>query len=185
MEDVRKNNVPGDYVECGVWRAGNILGMASYLKYHNNTNPQLWLYDTFAGMTVPEDVDLTHDGKAAINIYQTEAVNCLSPIEDVHHTLSHTDYPVDKFRFVVGDICQTLLRQENIPDGISILRLDTDWYASTKIELEVLWDKLSPGGFLIIDDYGHWQGCRKAVDEFFPDHSVLEYIDYTCRLVRK
>ena len=185
LEQVRINNIPGDYVECGVWKAGNILGIARYLEYYNQLNSQLWLYDTFEGMTAPEEIDVTYDGESAMDTYKQESINCHSPIEETQYTLSHTNYPVDKFRFVIGDICQTLLVSENIPDSISILRLDTDWYASTKIELEVLWDKVMPGGFMIIDDYGHWQGCRKAVDEFFPDQTVLKYIDHTCRLIKK
>ena len=72
--------------------------------------------------------------------------------------------------------------QENIPKKIALLRLDTDWYQSTKIELEVLWDRLEPGAPCIIDDYGHWNGCRKAVNEFFEKlqkNYKAEKIDYT------
>jgi hypothetical protein len=79
-----------------------------------------------------------------------------------------------------------MLEEKNLPEQISILRLDTDWYTSTKIELEVLYKKLVKGGILIIDDYGHWQGARKAVDEYFKNKNIwLHYVDYTCRYIIK
>ena len=69
------------------------------------------------------------------------------------------------------------------PEKISILRLDTDWYSSTKKELEILYPKLAKNGVIIIDDYGHWQGCRKACDEYFKNKKILFHrIDYTCRI---
>lgn len=84
-----------------------------------------------------------------------------------------------------GDVEQTLLDESNHPARISLLRLDTDWYHSTRVELEQLYPLLSPGGVLIIDDYGHWEGCRKAVDEYFAANRIrmfLQRIDYTGRL---
>ena len=79
-----------------------------------------------------------------------------------------------------------LALKKNIPKKISLLRLDTDWYESTKIELEILYPLLQKGGILIIDDYGHWGGSKKAVDEFFLDKYVwMHYIDYACRLIIK
>ena len=76
--------------------------------------------------------------------------------------------------------------KKNLPEKISILRLDTDWYESTKIELEVLYPRLMSGGFLIIEDYGHFKGFRKAVDEYFKDNMpYLHYVNYTCRLIIK
>ena len=73
----------------------------------------------------------------------------------------------------------------NLPESISVLRLDTDWYESTKHELECLWPKVSPGGFVLIDDYGHFTGARKAVDEFFGPETFLFRIDYSGRLAQK
>ena len=76
--------------------------------------------------------------------------------------------------------------QDNLPEKISLLRLDTDWYSSTKKELEILYEKVSPGGVIIIDDYGHWGGSKKAVDEFFLNKYVwMHYVDYACRLIIK
>ena len=88
--------------------------------------------------------------------------------------------------FIKGKVEETLNVKQNIPDKISLLRLDTDWYSSTKKELEVLYEKVSPGGVIIIDDYGHWGGAKKAVDEFFKGKYVwMHYVDYACRLIIK
>ena len=181
MEYIRENGIKGDYVECGVWRGGNILGMMRYLEYHNNTEQNIWLYDTFCGMTPPESVDVDFMENKAADIL--DQVFCLNSLDEVKQALTHSNYPSEKVKYVIGDICETLLLKENVPDKIALLRLDTDWYNSTKIELEVLWDKLEMGAPCIIDDYGHWQGCRKAVDEFFgnlPKTHQFEHIDYTC-----
>jgi predicted O-methyltransferase YrrM len=87
-------------------------------------------------------------------------------------------------RFVEGDVVQSLKIESNLPESISVLRLDTDWYESTRAELEVLYPRLSPGGVLIIDDYGHWGGAKKAVDEYFRGRPkpLLQYTDYTGRM---
>lgn len=187
LEYIRNAAIVGDYVECGVWRGGNILGIISYLDFHAITDSNVWLYDTFSGMTAPESVDVDLNNRKAENILNE--VLCAASIEDVRSVLSSSKYPQEKVKYVIGDICQTLLEKDNIPEKISLLRLDTDWYSSTKIELNVLWDKLSTGAPCIIDDYGHWQGCKKAVDEFLenlPIQYELEKIDYTCvRLIKK
>lgn len=184
LEYIRNNNLPGDYVECGVWKGGNILGIMTYLEYHQNLNPNIWLYDTFEGMTNPTLHDVDHVGVFASTVL--DQVKCVSPLQEVRSNLFDSSYPRDKIKFVIGDICQTLLDNTNVPDQIALLRLDTDWYESTKIELEVLWDKLIPNGILIVDDYGHWRGCRKAVDEFFKDkNQTINQIDYTGIWIKK
>jgi hypothetical protein len=187
MEYVRNNNIQGDFVECGVWRGGNILGIMKYLEYYQNTNPNIWLYDTFCGMTPPEDVDVDLMNNKASDIL--DQVFCLNSLEEVKKALSSSNYPEEKVKYIIGDICKTLLLKENVPEKIALLRLDTDWYNSTKIELDVLWEKLEIGSPCIIDDYGHWQGCKKAVHEFFKNidcvHEV-EHVDYTCiRIFKK
>jgi hypothetical protein len=88
-----------------------------------------------------------------------------------------------RIHFHTGMVEDTIPRLA--PERIAILRLDTDWYVSTKHELEWLWPRLSSGGVLIIDDYGHFTGARKAVDEFFGGQTFLFRIDYTGRLVTK
>ena len=101
--------------------------------------------------------------------------------------LYETGYPEEKIHFVQGRVEETI--PASAPDSISLLRLDTDWYESTKHELVHLFPRLSPSGVIIIDDYGHWKGCRKAVDEYFDtgDHPqlLLNRVDYSCRIAVK
>lgn len=180
LEYVRKNNIQGDYVECGVWKGGNILGMMKYLEYHDNVENNIWLYDTFCGMTAPEEIDVDLMDNKAKDILGE--VFCLSSLEEVEQALTESNYPKEKIKYVIGDVCETLKDPKNIPEKISLLRLDTDWYNSTMMELMVLWDKLEIGAPCIIDDYGHWRGCRKATDEFLASLSCshqIEQIDYT------
>ena len=182
LDYVRTNNIQGDFVECGVWRGGNVLGMIKYLESYNITEPNVWLYDTFFGMTMPDDDDKDFLENQASDIL--ENVLCMNSLEEVQTTINNnTNYPREKIKYVVGDVCKTLLNKDNVPNKIALLRLDTDWYASTKVELEVLWDKLEVGAPCIIDDFGHWQGCKKAVYEFLGkrmcDHDFFA-ADYTC-----
>lgn len=178
LEYIRHNNISGDLVECGVWRGGNILGMMEYLFFHNITDRTIWLYDTFQGMTAPSAFDKDLHGTPAINII--DSVKCYASIDDVQNILNRSKYDKNKIKYIIGDINQTLLIDTNIPNNIALLRLDTDWYESTKTELNILYPKLSDKGVLIIDDYGHWQGCKRATDEFFLNKNVvINHIDYT------
>ena len=166
-----ENNIPGDFVECGVWRGGNAL-VASEVIRLLGSEKKVYLYDTFQGMTEPEDLDKTYSNQPALPQYQmlvNEDHNswCYSSLEEVKANFVKRDLLKENLIFVKGDILETLKVAQNIPKTISVLRLDTDWYASTKVELEVLYPRLSAGGFLIIDDFGHWQGSRQAVDEYF------------------
>lgn len=182
LENIRLNNIEGDFVECGVFKGGNILGMMQYCKYYN-LSKTIWLYDTFNGMTQPEDIDIDHQNIKAND--QFNQVICRATLQEVKANLSMCDY--SNIKYIIGDVCQTLLSVNNIPNQISLLRLDTDWYASTKCELEILFPKLTINGSLIIDDYGHWQGCKKAVDEYFYSNNIINYnnIDYTGILIKK
>jgi O-methyltransferase len=176
LEYIRNNEIKGDIVECGVWKGGNILGISEYLNFYK-IEKKIWLYDTFQGMTQPEQVDVDLNGNLAKNILQN--VMCHSPLELVQDVLKTSSFNFDNYKFVVGDINDTLNFEENIPSEISLLRLDTDWYKSTKKELDILYPLLVNKGSLIIDDYGHWNGCKKAVDEYFGDINNFEWIDYT------
>jgi hypothetical protein len=170
LEYVRLNNIPGDFVECGVWKGGNILGAAAYFKYFKLPK-RVWGYDTFEGMTQCEPVDVDYAG-ASGNDWTNQLV--ISEIF-VSELFKNIDCQVE---LIKGDVCETLLSK--IPESICILRLDTDWYKSTKAELEILYPIVNSKGILIVDDYGHWRGSRQAVDEFFNDSDVKkEMIDYT------
>ena len=100
---------------------------------------------------------------------QTETHNewCYASLDDVRKNCIQSGLDLEEVRFIKGDVCQSLRSNENLPAKISVLRLDTDWYESTKSELEILYPKLTNRGVLIIDDYGYWEGARKAVDEYF------------------
>jgi len=182
LEYIRKNDIHGDIIECGVWKGGNILGIIKYIDYYNMYNKQVWLFDTFQGMTNPDDIDIDYKNNSANNIFKNPEIFCYSSLEDVKNNINNLSFNKDliKINFVIGDVSETLQNKINIPNEISLLRLDTDWYKSTKDELEYLYPNLVSGGVLIVDDYGHWNGSRKAVDEFFNDKNVkLEKIDYT------
>jgi O-methyltransferase len=176
LEYIRTNNIEGDWVECGVWLGGNILGMCEYAHRHN-MNRRVWLYDTFQGMTPPEDVDVDYENNKAKDILKQ--VMCEGPLEEVKKVLSQTQYPKDRMNIIIGDVLETLNDSKNLPEQISLLRLDTDWYQSTKKELQVLYPKLISNGVLIVDDFGHWRGSRMAVEEYFDNKLQYKFIDYT------
>lgn len=160
LESIRLNNIDGDLVECGIYRGGNILGMMEYCSFYS-MNKTIWIYDTFSGMTQPSDLDIDHKNKKAID--QLNKIRCFASLCEVQKNLSVSSYK--NIRYVVGDVCETLT--ENNPDKISLLRLDTDWYESTRCELDILFPKLVDQGSLIVDDYGHWQGAKLAFDQYF------------------
>lgn len=191
IQYISQSGVKGDICECGVWRGGSSMAAALKLKSIGDFR-KLWLYDTFAGMSEPTDADKPIIGAvSAFNAWKQHqrgnGLNewCFAPLEHVKHNISSTGYPMDRTKLVLGKVEQTLRVSSNVPDAIALLRLDTDWYESTKAELETLYDKLSPGGVLIIDDYGHWDGVRRAVDEFFasrPRRMLLDRIDQAGRI---
>jgi O-methyltransferase len=190
---VAENGLAGDFVECGVWRGGSVMLMALTLLRLGDTSRDLWLYDTFEGMTAPNDEDVqVMSGRTASDILREHARTAddpfwgVAPRAVVERNLHRTGYPFERFRFVEGDVATTL--PETAPATIALLRLDTDWYASTRHELEQLYPRLVSGGVLIVDDYGYWRGARKASDEFLATlhpRPLLHRIDYTGRICVK
>ena len=197
---VAQRGIPGDIVECGVWRGGSALLASLAVRAHDRPAPRrgwfarstpkrrTWLYDTFEGMTAPTSDDVDNTGITAshyMGTYSDDGRWCYADEADVRGVFASEGFSEDDIRVVKGDVCQTL--RQTRPDSIALLRLDTDWYESTLAELELLYPRLSPGGVLIIDDYGHWAGARKAVDEFFEKEPplLLNRIGYAVRVAIK
>jgi hypothetical protein len=185
------NQVAGDFVECGVWRGGSSMNMALTLLETARPVRNLFLFDTFAGMSEPTVNDVDVHGRAAKSKFDGMAdgnVNqwCYASFEEVRANLQSTGYPEDLVHLVKGKVEDTI--PQHAPERIALLRLDTDWYESTRHELEQLFPRLVPNGVLIIDDYGHWEGARRAVDEYFAARKLsplLFRIDYTGRMLLK
>jgi O-methyltransferase len=182
-------NIAGDFVECGVWRGGNALIAASVFKAAG-IRKKVYLFDTFKGMTEPGSMDVAvHTGKAAVDRFRQKQRQdhndwCFATLQDVKNNFEKLGLMSDDIHFVEGDVMETLKVDSNIPQQISLLRLDTDWYDSTKLELELLYPRLNVGGILIIDDYGHWAGAKQATDEYFSSHGPRPFLQYTDRTGR-
>ena len=183
IEHVVRNNIKGDFVECGVWRGGSAMAAALTLLDLKVEIRDIHLFDTFAGMppTTSEDWEI-HTGKPAQHEVGGTPMNLVS-LEEVRDNMASTGYDMTRVHFYQGLVEDTV--PMHAPEKIAVLRLDTDWYASTKHELEHLWPRVTVNGFLLIDDYGHYAGAKKAVDEYFKGESFLFRIDYTGRLVMK
>ena len=189
---VVENDIPGDFVECGVFRGGSVMAMARTLLELGATERKIYLYDTFAGMPQPTAADISSSGKVATDVFEqtridqdsSEWVN--ASLEEVRNDVKKVPYPFEKFVFVKGKVEATL--PELRPSAIALLRLDTDLYSSTKAELEWFFPLLEKGGVVIFDDYGHWLGSRKAIDEYFSQQKtriLLNRIDFSGRVAIK
>lgn len=199
VSHVCKRGIAGDFVECGVWRGGSSMAMVLTLQQWQQQHPrhapgQLWLYDTFEGMSNPSDSDIDCFGNAAEQLLAADtsdrlaanSIWCQASLADVKNNFRSIGFPEQQLRCIVGKVEQTL--PDAVPEKISVLRLDTDWYQSTWHELIHLYPRLQSGGVLIVDDYGHWQGCREAVDQYIAEYApdlFLHRIDYTGRMAVK
>lgn len=184
-----KNNINGAFVECGVWKGGSMMAIAETLLALGVNDRELYLYDTFEGMTAPTEADVDQLNRDAASQLKQDAskkaesvVWAYSGLEEVKQNIARTGYPSDKIHFIQGDILKTIPAQ--MPGKTALLRLDTDWYESTKHEMEHLYPQLVSKGILIIDDYGFWKGSKKAVDEYLQLHQIplmLHRMDETGR----
>jgi O-methyltransferase len=185
---VTTNGIEGAIVECGVWRGGSSMAAALMLADLGAADRDLYLFDTFEGMSAPGELDRrARDAAPADQLLASSAkddkVWAYSPLDEVRKNLASTGYPIERVTFVQGKVEDTI--PGHAPDKIALLRLDTDWYESTRHELEHLFPRLVPGGVLIIDDYGAWEGARRAVDEYLAANRItllLNRIDETGRV---
>jgi O-methyltransferase len=193
VEFVEAARIPGDIVECGVWRGGSMMLVAHVLRKLKQTSRQLHLFDTYEGLPRPhEEKDVDIWGNRAIDGWLPKRTGEASShwanagINEVRANLQSTGYPADRMHFVKGLVEDTI--PDSAPPQIALLRLDTDWYESTKHELQHLFPRLATHGVLIIDDYGHFAGARSAVDEYFAECGLpvlLNRIDYSGRIAVK
>lgn len=187
---VAEQGIAGAIVECGVWRGGSMMVVAQTLLDLSKRTYDLYLFDTFDGMPPPTTEDRDFHGTAAVDLLNRSPRDSnmwgWSSIEQTRAALYSIGYPREHIHFVAGRVEDTI--PDRAPERIALLRLDTDWYASTRHELIHLFPRLVTGGVLIIDDYGHWQGARKATDEYLAEHDaplLLNRIDYTGRIAVK
>ena len=185
MQYVIDNNIEGAICECGVYE-GRYPKIFIETMQKNNTARDIYMYDTYKGLTEPCEFDYTVDGNHMFTMSRDEVLNtwkknvidettnnfCYCPLDKVKANIDSTGYPQDNLHYIVGDVLETLKDVKNIPDKIALLRLDTDWYESSKFELEQMYDKVTPGGVIIFDDYYLWNGQRKATDDFFQSRNI-------------
>lgn len=190
VEHVAHAPISGDIVECGVWKGGHLV-MAGLLRKQLGFDADLWGFDTFEGMNDPTDVDRKTNETVLAKVKfdqmrRDDHVDwCYAGIDEVAANY-RSEVGDSNVRLIKGSVEETLTQPANLPDRIALLRLDTDWYESTKAELEILYPRLVSGGILMIDDYGEWAGAKKAVDEYFVGQNIwLHYIDRSCRLFVK
>lgn len=195
-----KYAIPGSFVECGVWKGGAVGLMALANMNHGKERRHIHLFDIFDDICEP---DSSIDGQRALNearLYSganLEMSGRLRPIKGIYDafggcgTLEENrrlleqviNYDPTYLHYHKGWFQDTLPKEYSQIEQIAVLRLDADWYASTKICLEYLYDKVVSGGFVIVDDYGHYEGCRKAVDQFIEQRKLavfISHVDYTC-----
>jgi O-methyltransferase len=192
VRSVVTNAVPGALVECGVWRGGSSMVMALTLRELGETFRDIFLFDTFEGMVDAGPEDRSHAGKSARDLLRKtrrstgKNIWCIATLDDVRANLVQTGYPPERLHLIPGKVEDTIPAEA--PEQIALLRLDTDWYESTRHELLYLYERVSPGGLVIIDDYGHWEGARKATEEFvgtLRPRPILFRLDYTGRAMIK
>ncbi len=184
------HEIPGAFVECGLWRGGSLMATLLRLRQRGISNRDIVGFDTFTGQPNPSSEDVDYKGMAeAPDTVGKHLVDRLTHFDEVSRdevfaVLTSTGYPPERIHLVQGLVEDTI--PAHAPETIALLRLDTDYYRSTLHELEHLYPRIPIGGVLIIDDYGHWKGARKAVDEYLNGHPILlQRIDFSCRIAIK
>lgn len=170
-----QKKISGAFVECGVWRGG-CIGIMAYVADKAKTNRKIWLFDSFEGLPEPAAQDGSRaadyaSGKAAGELSSID--QCVAPLEVVEY-LFFSKLKLNRANIFIekGWFQDTLPKCRGKVGDIAILRLDGDWYESTKCCLDNLYQNVIKGGYIVIDDYDLWEGARKAVDEFLKVHSI-------------
>jgi hypothetical protein len=184
VDYVVEHDIEGAFVECGLWKGGSLLAILLRLHQLGVADRQVVGFDTFTGMTEASELDIDYKGDRSARRPAGLPTEPGTSREAVAALMATSGYPPALLSLVAGPAEETLPGQA--PPAVALLRLDTDWYASTRHELEHLYPRLAVGGVLIIDDYGHFKGARKAVDEYFGDERIfLQRVDYAARLAIK
>jgi len=179
---IERELVPGDVIECGVCNGGSAAILASSAT-RSRLKRTVWLLDSFRGMPDVTSEDGVAVGGRTAESHVGQEVGRISRVQEV---LGRVGADLNRIRIIPGWFQDTL--PSVTATEISLLNIDADWYKSVKFCLEAFYDRVVPGGFISFDDYGHWPGCRKAVDEFFEARKLpykLVQVDYTARWFRK
>lgn len=170
VETVLDEGVPGDLIETGVWRGGVTILMRGILEAWGDTDRRVWVADSFEGLPAPNVEDYPDDAGHDMSGVPTLMVGA----DRVRANFDRYGLLDDQVRFLEGWFADTL---PTAPiEQLAVLRLDGDLYESTMDALVPLYDKVSPGGFVIVDDYGAWEPCRKAIDDFRAQHGITDEI---------
>jgi O-methyltransferase len=168
VTEVIRKDVPGDFIETGVWRGGASIFMRALLKVYGDQTRLVWVADSFEGLPKPDGRYQQDEGDRFWEINHTLAVS----LEQVQANFSRYGLLDQQVRFLVGWFKDTL---PTAPiSQLAVLRLDGDMYSSTMDALQSLYHRLSLGGYVIIDDYGAVPNCKQAVDDFRSDHKITE-----------
>ena len=197
---ILEKGIEGSFVECGV-DSGNFQEVwITELKKQNQIR-NIFLYDTFTGLTEPSEFDYTRPDAVYYNMcasdvkktWQSQIIDantnrwCYTPLDKVKLRLKLTGYPTENIHYIVGDVMETL--KMFVPEKIAMLRLDTDWYESSKFELVKLFPNVVKGGVVIFDDYYFWNGQKKATDEYFREinenYDFIKVNSQTASIIKK
>ena len=193
LKEIFENNIEGDFVETGVWKGGNLILIKKYIQKYQSNDRIIFGYDTFEGMPEPTKNDKDFKNINASKYFSKKnkvenfkSFNSQISLDEVKNNFVRITGDANNLNLIKGKTQETLKKKYNLPNKIAILRLNTCFYESTKFELQILYDKLQRGGYLIIDDYGYWKGAKLAVDEFFKNNKKhLHFVDHTCRFLVK
>jgi O-methyltransferase len=170
VRESKKLRLRGDIVECGVWNGGSaaVMGVASLEGSREGSRHSqlrtLWLFDSFQGLPPPGDKDGELEKRSYFAGWNRGDIELVKEVFDI------VGFPFDKVRIIPGWFKETL-QTAPIKD-IALLHIDADWYDSVKTVLDAFFDRVVPGGFVVLDDYGYWQGCNQAVTDFFAQRGI-------------